>query len=271
MKKSRCLTKCRNIWFLIFTPKNLLAREVQQNDTDPILFLLQSGLCSVEQIEGFLHQHLNIPSVDLSTFTIEPTVLKIGKLEEMMEHNMVPFKVEKNLLYVAMDQPYLKEKLSVAEQIFVGVWAIQPCFCKNMSVDEAIDCQFTHANKVETLIAQLCSDPIGDGGDNHVVSPDLIIIKLVEGMLLEALEQRASDIHFDSNAYFVRQRLRIDGVLLEKRKFSLDVWDAIKIRLKILSNIDITESHLPQDGSFFIRLRNKDYDFRFIVSTLYSW
>lgn len=241
--------------------KNLLMREIQTNDQDPISFSLQSGLIPLAKIEHFLSTQFMIQSIDLSTVCIDDEVLRLAPPEEMIRHDMMPFNITNNVLSVVMNQPYLHEKLNTAEKLFAGDWAVEPFFCKNMSVREAIDLQFAHASQVEPLITQL-SSVVADKTDNQIVSPDHIIIKLVEGLLLEGLEERASDIHFDSNAYFVTQRLRIDGVLVEKRKLNVDLWGSIKIRLKVLSNIDITENQLPQDGSFFIRLKNRDYDFR---------
>jgi type II secretory ATPase GspE/PulE/Tfp pilus assembly ATPase PilB-like protein len=240
--------------------KNLAMREIQQNNTDPIRFLHQAQLIDLDKVENFLLTHFGIPSIDLININIDSSILKLSSVEQMIENAMLPFKIDGNMLCVAMEQPYLIDKVKIAEELFKGVWVIHPYFCKNMRVSEAIDYQLTHADEVEPLIAQLCSSPLTQ--TNQIVSPDHIIIKLVEGFLLEALQQRASDIHFDSNPYFTQQRLRVDGVLIEKRKLNLDIWNSVKIRLKVLSNIDITENHLPQDGSFFIRLRGNDYDFR---------
>lgn len=239
--------------------KNLLLREVSSHHIDPIAFSLQSGLISLDRIITFLADALSIQSIDLSQISLKKDLLDFAQYHTaMIKHGLMPFEKHENILSVAMDQPYFGDKVAMAEQIFNDNWIIEPFFSSHISVHEAIDWQLTSASKVEPLITQLSAVQAIE----QIVSPDQVIIKLVESLLLEAMQDRASDIHFDSNAYFVTERLRIDGVLIEKRKFNLDIWDMVKIRLKVLSHIDITENQLPQDGSFFIHLRNKDYDFR---------
>ena len=92
------------------------------------------------------------------------------------------------------------------------------------------------------------------------------IIKLVNLVLVEAIEERASDIHIEPFEHNMSLRYRIDGVLYEKTPPPKSMQNAITSRVKIMSKLDIAERRLPQDGRFKIKIKSKDVDFR--VSTL---
>lgn len=93
-------------------------------------------------------------------------------------------------------------------------------------------------------------------------------VKLVHAMLLQAVRQRASDIHIDPIENGVRVRFRIDGVLYERAQLRTDVRDAIASRIKVMGKMDIAERRLPQDGGVTIRIGQRRIDLR--ISTLPS-
>ncbi len=88
------------------------------------------------------------------------------------------------------------------------------------------------------------------------------IIKLVNKIIVDALKKRASDIHIEPEERYVRVRFRIDGVLFEQPKIPKVAQDAIISRIKIMSNLNIAERMIPQDGAFSIKLKGKKVDFR---------
>jgi len=93
-------------------------------------------------------------------------------------------------------------------------------------------------------------------------------VKLVHAMLLQAVKQRASDIHLEPNETGVRVRFRIDGVLYERANLRLDVREGIASRIKVMGRMDIAERRLPQDGGVTIRIGERRVDLR--ISTLPS-
>ena len=95
---------------------------------------------------------------------------------------------------------------------------------------------------------------------------DAPIIRLVNQLFLSAIDQRASDIHFDPHEKQLHVRFRIDGDLRTETVYPKKIQSVMLTRLKVMSNLDITESRLPQDGRIKYTLRNRAYDFR--VSTL---
>lgn len=94
---------------------------------------------------------------------------------------------------------------------------------------------------------------------------DTAIIEFIDDILREAVNRRASDIHFEPYQEHYRIRLRIDGLLHDKTKTSVDLGPRFSARLKIMANLDIAEKRLPQDGRFRVQVAGKKHDCRLSI------
>src|SRR5262249_52874250 len=98
-----------------------------------------------------------------------------------------------------------------------------------------------------------------DGREEGYVNPT---VRLVNALLVDAIKQGCSDIHFEPEGTFLRLRYRIDGALQQIRSFHRDYWPAMLVRIKILSGMNIAESRNPQDGRINITALGREVDFR---------
>ncbi len=89
-----------------------------------------------------------------------------------------------------------------------------------------------------------------------------IVVKGLNAIIIQGVEREASDIHIEPNKDYIRIRYRIDGILVEAEKISLELLSPMISRLKIISNLDITERRMPQDGRFNLEIRGKKIDCR---------
>lgn len=128
------------------------------------------------------------------------------------------------------------------------------------------------AETAQGVIADLDVDTVGSGAE-EIALDDLVhlaneapVVKLVNLLLLEALDVRASDVHLESYADSVQVRYRIDGLLQDAASPPVRMMPAIISRLKIMAELDVTERRVPQDGRIRLRLRDREVDVR--VSTL---
>ena len=94
------------------------------------------------------------------------------------------------------------------------------------------------------------------------------IVRLVDSVLTDAVKRGASDIHFEPEEHYIRIRYRIDGVLQEIRLLHKSMWSALVVRLKVISNLDLTDQRKPQDGRMDLMVHGRQIDFR--VSSLPS-
>src|SRR5207237_4528637 len=119
---------------------------------------------------------------------------------------------------------------------------------------------------VEELTREHVEIEAAAAADGAVVEADAPLIKLVNSMIVDAFKMRASDIHLEPMPKRFRVRYRIDGVLHEMKAPPKRLQPAIISRLKIMSNLDIAERRMPQDGRIKLRYNTREIDFR--VATL---
>ena len=106
-----------------------------------------------------------------------------------------------------------------------------------------------------------------DAAEQAAEVEDSPIVKLIQGILLEAIKKRVSDIHFEPYEKYYRVRYRLDGILYETKKIPTLLKEKIAARIKVVSSLDISEKRTPQDGRFKLKVtKEKSIDFR--VSTL---
>ena len=139
--------------------------------------------------------------------------------------------------------------------------------------DNAMDKYYGAMNLIEKQVKVGEADKVEDvglGGDAHEIKDgseiDAPVIQLVNQILVDAIKKKASDIHIEPYEHSFRIRFRMDGVLHEMLAPPKRLESAILSRLKIMSNLDIAERRLPQDGRIKLRYNNREIDFR--VSTL---
>lgn len=215
-----------------------------------------------------LIKQLNIPRINLSRYKLTPSLIKLIPLNLVEKYKVIPVSKIGNTLTVAMADPlniFILEDLKIATNCEIkGVLAspqdlsaaIEKYYKKKeKKLEEVIE----EAKEDIEIIEETKEEAIGEIAESSRQVP---IIKMVNLIIAEALRSRASDIHLEPYEDNLRVRYRIDGRLQEKIKIPKQAQAAILARLKIMSNLDITEHRLPQDGRFSIRSEGRDIDFR---------
>ncbi len=215
-----------------------------------------------------LAQRLGMPYVDLWTFRVDPELFKSIPLDWMLRYEFLPERAENGTLFIIMTEPtdvvkrdelegLLKKKL----RIKVGSRAaMQEILQKSESTQRVVDevaRDFTLERVIDT-----------DEGE-QVLTIDRIaadaspIIKLVDSIVLNAIQRRTSDIHIETQDQFVVVKYRIDGVLVPAMEpIDKKHHQTIISRIKVMSELDIAEKRIPQDGRFKIRVKGRTIDFR---------
>ncbi len=222
---------------------------------------------------------LNLPYVDLMTVKVPDEVLKLVPEESRIFYKMIPFELAGRDLKIALVDPsniqalealeFLGQKNNFQIRVFVaspsGVEAFLAGVKKDLKtvVGKALE---DIASQEETEKASPQGQKIIREAAAHQESEDEPIIKIVDVILSNAIDAKASDIHIEPSENDVRVRYRIDGILHTSLRLPKNVLSAIISRIKILSNLKIDEQRLPQDGRFHIDIGKKSVDLR--VSTL---
>lgn len=215
-----------------------------------------------------LIKQLNIPPINLSRYKLTPSLIKLIPLNLVEKYKVIPVSKIGRTLTVAMADPlniFILEDLKIATNC-----EIKAVLASSRGLSAAIEKYYKKKEeKIEEVIEEAKEDieiieeskekGIGEIAESSRQVP---IIKMVNLIIVEALRSRASDIHLEPYEDNLRIRYRIDGRLQEKIKIPKQAQPAILARLKIISNLDITEHRLPQDGRFSIKSEDKDIDFR---------
>src|SRR5688572_3379412 len=236
--------------------------------------LAKLGYISDGEITDFLSAQYRLPAVNLDEYEIEEDVLKLLTREVCEKHRVLPLSRSGSSLIIAMADP---TNLHAIDDIrFLTGYNIDPVVASETAVLAAIDHYYSIGPSYDEVMADfdLGDDDIDFTSDEEDInavelekaSEDAPVVRLVNVVLLNAIRKGASDIHIEPYERRMRVRYRIDGVLHEEMTPPLKLKNALSSRLKIMSQLDIAERRLPQDGRIKLRLgKDREMDFRVSV------
>jgi len=207
----------------------------------------------------------------------EPVELENLSVRFMKEAKFVPIFMKDGILRVAMADP--EDTQTIDSLRFAFGFDLEICQGRAEDILETIErLHGAGSQSIETIIEEADKDTYdlsvnGDADVGHLIdmASEAPIIRLVNRLILNAVEMRASDIHFEPFEHEFSVRYRIDGVLHEIETPPKRLQAAILSRVKIMSKLDISERRLPQDGRIKLRIADREIDFRVsTVPTLYG-
>ncbi len=238
--------------------------------------LVKLGFVNEVELTRMLARQYRMPAVDLSNFEVDPRIAKLIPAELAQRHLVLPLKREGRTLTVAMADP---SNLGVIDDLkFITRYDIFPVIAGEYTLRNAVDKHYGDTG--EDALANILED-MEDDGDVEVVEEkeeeinasvlaaaidDAPVVKLINGILTDAVKKGASDIHFECFEHEMRVRYRIDGALMEIMKPPMKLKAALISRFKIMANLNIAERRVPQDGRIKLKIGKKVIDYR--VSTL---
>ncbi len=241
--------------------------------------LIEKNFISEEDLLSLFSEQLYIPALHLAKYKFDPEIVKLIPEHMAKQYVIIPISRIGNTLTVAISDPLNIFALDDL-RTFTGC-TIDTVLSSKDEILKAVENQYheksadTEKPSEEDYLAQSGiekdSVEVLKGEDIELSSAvkDSLkapIVKLVDLMLSEALRKRASDIHIEPELDGLRVRYRVDGSLHEIFKIPKKNQNAVLARLKIISNLDITENRIPQDGRFKVKFESKEIDFR--VSSL---
>jgi type IV pilus assembly protein PilB len=268
------------------------ALELQKTNNSKLGYnLVKMGFVSDEEIATCLSKQFGISAINLSHFEIDQSVLDLVPVEVCRKYDLIPVNRTGAVLTVAMSDP---TNIRAMDEInFICGYQVEPVVASEYAIKESIDKYYgsTHAlelkQAMQAAIAERELDT--DMEDLEVLeesaeldlatlekqTEDAPVVKLVNKILYDALNEGASDIHVEPYEKEFRVRYRIDGVLYVKINPPLKLRDAITSRIKIMAKLDIAEKRLPQDGRIKIKTKHqgrmKELDYRVsVIPTLFG-
>src|SRR5262245_46347724 len=269
--------------------------------------LVSLGLVKDEEITALLSRQYGVPSINLTQFEIDPSVIKLIPADTAQKYQIVPLSRAGATLTIAMTDP--TNVFAMDDIKFMTGYNVEPVVASEVAVTDAIQKYYPNGGKSSTTALQTGpgasaldaasrgleelqqSLDIPNTGEEdvevldevHEISAETLakqaneapIIRMVNVLLMSAIQWGASDIHIEPYEKELRVRYRIDGLLYNIMNPPLKVRDAMSSRIKIMAKLDIAEKRLPQDGRIKIRFSengtSKEIDFRVsVLPTLFG-
>lgn len=258
------------------TPQQLataLERQLERN-TQVGDELVAMGVVTASDVNRALAQQFGMDVIeDFRDHPIDPELIEKVPYAFVKKYVVLPVTATKRRVTVAVADPLNLDPLDELRMIFDR--PVDAVFCPEEVLNGEIHrCYEQEAGSASQLIARMPENADDASGDGEGEIHDLLdqsddqapIVKLLNLILSEAIQQGASDIHFEPYEDGMKVRYRIDGVLQDRHAPSVEYQSQLISRVKVMSKLDIAERRLPQDGRIKLRMGTREIDFR--VSTV---
>jgi len=260
----------------LITPEQLRVAldDARDNGTRLGYSVIKLGFVTEEALTRVLAAQYRVPAVDLDRFTPDPRILKLIPAEQAIKLQVLPLRRSGRTLTVAMANP--TESGIIEELKFISRHDIEPVVAGDYTLRRYLEKYYDAADeRLQEILSEIEAEDVEilDAQEEDISLAalqaqidDAPVVKLINGILTDAVMRGASDIHIEPFEKEVRVRYRIDGALQEIMKPPMKMKPALISRIKILADLNIAERRVPQDGRIKLKLKNRVIDFR--VSTL---
>ncbi|KTD35637.1 pilus assembly protein PilB [Legionella moravica] len=240
-----------------------------------IQYLVKNNILTAEQIALTAAQNFGVPMIDLNCIDLDAIPANLVNEKLIRRHSMIPLFTRGSNLYLATDDPSKQSSLKEIQfhtglntnAIVVETDKLSLLIERLLTAKESqgLSDYVDDSNELEGLEIS-ADDEEHEGEVSASVTDDAPIVKFVNKILLDAIKQGASDIHFEPYEREYRIRYRQDGILHEVATPPVSLASRITARIKVMSCLDISERRIPQDGGFKMKIsKTRSIDFR--VST----
>ena len=219
-----------------------------------------------ERQQRALADRLSLPFIRLHDYPVDESVLGLIPAEYARQHDVIPLRVNKTHLLVALASPMDMELYQTLN--FITGFNIDITVATKSEIQVAVR-KYYGSQDDELALESLNGDAESDTGDLQEelmrLSSEKPIVRLVANLIVDAIERRASDIHIKPRDKNVELIYRMDGVLTSIRFFSKTLLPAVVSRIKIIGGMNIAERRLPQDGRCCIKHKSNAVDLRISI------
>lgn len=236
-----------------------------------VQYLVKSHILSAEQIALTAAQSFGVPMMDLDSIEIDNIPINLVNEKLIRRHCMIPLFSHSNNLYLATDDPSKYASLKEIQfhtglnthAIVVETDKLILLIEKLLTAKESQGLSEYMDDSSDLEGFEISNEEDQESETPTSVSDDAPIVKFVNKILLEAIKKGASDIHFEPYEKDYRIRYRQDGILHEVATPPVSLSTRITARIKVMSNLDISERRIPQDGGFKMKIsKTRSIDFR---------
>jgi len=227
--------------------------------------LIDLGFIEENALLDLLSKQLDIPFVELKNFRFDPELVQTLPESLARRYRVMILQEDANGILLGMSDPTDIFGLDELQKVIAK--PIKTAVVRESELLDILDIAYSNADAIADLAGQLNDELLEDALDfadivTDAADGDAPVVKMLQKIFEEAISTKASDIHIEPDENVLRIRQRIDGVLVEQVMNEKRIAGALVVRLKLMSNLDISEKRLPQDGRFNLRLTNHNIDVR---------
>ena len=234
-------------------------------------FLIRQGILQEKQIIDLLCEQLNLQKYQINKFPLDLNLVRYIPIEFAQKNQVVPLKLQGNLLTVAVVDP-LETKIFDSIERLTNM-EVEPVICSEMEINQLISSMYGMQSDLGDIMENMEIESKGKEDDSETqeevqitslqdAAGEALVVRLTNSIFAQAVRSRASDIHISPQQNTVQLRFRIDGRLIEMPSPPKSIFLSVIARLKIIANMDITVSRVPQDGRFTLKLEKKEINVR---------
>ncbi len=234
----------------------LALREQKRTDKRIGIVLHELGFATEQDIASFLASDAQTPTVDVLKLEIAPDVIDLLSYEFCKEEGVIPYQRNADTLKLVMADPFNVVAIDHVEQL--TRLRVEVLSAPRLDILDKL----SSVNDREGSIDQTIDDLMKIGGRKGSDETTAPMMRAIEQIIGAAVRKSASDIHFEPDEKSFRIRMRNDGVLQPFLLIPKDLQDSFIARIKVMANLDVSETRLPQDGRFSFTLGRKELGLR---------
>ena len=229
-------------------------------------YLTSHGIVPEEDILKALSEQLSFPLYNPDEFPLDPHLKDLVPQDMARENRLVPLTLEEGVLYCALLDPNNFRALDTVEE--TCRCQVEPVLCTKADFVRLFSAVYGEYSAFSEMLGEIDADTTPDAGraDEEVITnnavDDVPVIRLVNLILSEGVKVGASDIHINPEKTTVNVRYRVEGMLRKASEVPLKLAPSVVSRIKIMGNMDISETRLPQDGRFTIKVEGHEINVR---------
>nr|WP_315476295.1 GspE/PulE family protein [uncultured Undibacterium sp.] len=227
--------------------------------------LITLGFVTEATVREALSENLNQQSTDLTSIIADANAIKLVSKDVAKRYRVFPMVFDKNsrkLMLAMADTANIVALDQISAMLGKDI-SVTPMLASESDIVKAIDQYYGFELSIDGILQEIETGEINYKSLQSVSDEySQPLVRLMDAILADAVQQNASDIHFEPEEFFLRIRYRIDGILRQIRSLHKTYWPAMVVRLKVMSNMNIAETRSPQDGRISINFSGRQIDFR---------
>lgn len=238
---------------------------------------IEEGCLDDEELAQIMAAQYAYPYVELKGID-DPELFNLVDIRHMTRYRFVPFRKKENFLQIAMAEPMaffrVVQELEMLLDIDVGLVVVSKAKLDELlkKLDSSRSALKSVSDDMKMAIIRESDRGVEELSLEKISEDESVIVKIVDSTLLDAITKNASDIHIESSDSGIVIRYRIDGMLHQATEpLDVNYQSAVVSRIKVMSELDISEKRIPQDGRFKLKVRERTIDFRVsILPTIFG-